>query len=117
MRTSSGFTLLEVLVALLLVGAVLLTAGGFFWQQVRIERRLVAARDAEAALENAYEAVRSGALALVDGPLPDSGEGVAITLEVERAPLEPLTELTLIATYDAEGRRQRRTLVARLYTP
>ena len=117
MRRSSGFSLIEVLVALALAGTVLLVAGGFFWLQYRIAERLDANRRADAALENAYEELLAGALPLESGSLPGTGDGIELLAVVLEDESSALTDLTLIATFELGGESRSRRLEARLYTP
>ena len=118
MRAERGFSLIEVLVALALVGAILLLTSGFYWQQVKIEQRLAAQRRADAALLAAYELLRAGALPLAPGKLDDpTGAGVELTAELTPTDLPGLTQLELAARFEIQGGSFRRTLDAMLYAP
>lgn len=117
MRPSSGFSLIEVLVALALAGAILLIAGGFYWQQFRIAEQLEAARRADAALENAYEELRAGALPLASGTLGTTDDGTTVDAIVSPSGASGLSDLTLIARYELRGARRTRELEARVFTP
>lgn len=113
-----GFSLLEVLVALVLVGAILLFAGGFYWQQIRTSERLEAQRRADGALVAAYELVRAGALPLAAGPLVDPTDGgVSLSADVTPSDLPGLAQLSLVASYEVRGAPFRRTLDALVYAP
>lgn len=113
-----GFSLLEVLVALVLVGTVLLVAGGFYWQQVRTEERLAAGRRAELALVAAYELIRAGALPLAAGAVADpTGADVPLAADVEPSGTPGLVRLELVATLVVRGATVRRTLDALIFAP
>jgi prepilin-type N-terminal cleavage/methylation domain-containing protein len=113
-----GFSLVEALVALLIVGVVLLGALGFFWQQRAATRRLRAHRAAELALESSWERLRAGEIPLIPGPVA-TGTPEAPTVALTLAPGERtgtvVVELTAI--YDSDGRPYRRTLRALVATP
>lgn len=117
MRRADGFTLIEVLVALALAGAILLIAGGFYWQQFVTSERLEAARRADLALENAYEELRAGALPLESGPLATTADGVTLEALVAPSGTDRLTDLTLVARYELRGKTRTRELAARVYRP
>jgi prepilin-type N-terminal cleavage/methylation domain-containing protein len=118
-RRTAGFSLIEVLVALALVGALLLLATGFAWHRYRIERRLAAHRQVESELENAYEALRGGLLPLANAslPVPKGKLGLRMTSEVTATGKPHLVRLTLVASYESEGRPFRRSLDALFFAP
>ena len=117
MRSSSGFSLIEVLVALALAGVVLLVAGGFFWQQVRISERLAASRRADAELENAYEELRAGALPFASGSLYETEDGIALEALIEPSGTPDLERLTILARYRVRGEKHERRIEALAYAP
>ena len=101
----AGFTLVEVLVALAIAGALLLSAAGLYWQQKEIGQRLIAERAADEALENAYESLRVAAPALGSADLPgDPGSGVTLTISVTPGPVARTRALDIVATYRVHGR-------------
>jgi prepilin-type N-terminal cleavage/methylation domain-containing protein len=114
---AAGFSLIEVLVALALGGVVLLVAGGFYWQQVRISERLAASRRADAELENAYEELRASHLPLVSGPLYETEDGIALEALVGPSDTPDLERLTLLARYRVRGEQHERRIEALAYAP
>ena len=106
------------IVALAIVTGLMLAASGIYFQQRAISRRLAAQRLAEAALENSYEMLRSGALPLTSGVLPDLwGPGTTLTLQVAPGEIPHTTRIDLVASYRVTGHPFRRFLQAILYTP
>lgn len=117
-RAESGFTLVEVLVALALVGVLLLASSAIYLQQRTVARRIAAQRAADTALENTYELVRAGAWPLASGPIPDLwGSGAILTVNVTPGEIPHSTRIDLVATYRVSGHPFRRTLQGILYTP
>ncbi len=115
-RHDAGFSLVETLVALAIVGLVLLFGLGLYWQQVRIGERLAAHRFASAALEADYERLRAGALPLADGVLDTSPlHDLIVTLDVQPGTVPHSRRVDLVATYRVRGEPFRRSLVALLY--
>ena len=116
----SGFTLLEVLIALTILGVAMLLGMGLVLQNPRIVRRTDAERQAFRAMESTLEAVRAGAIPLqasqldafvtaVGTPAP---KGLSIEMEVSPTELPGLFEVTLSARYRVE----RQSVVKRLRT-
>jgi prepilin-type N-terminal cleavage/methylation domain-containing protein len=99
-RDQRGFSTIEVLVALVLLGGILLGGLGFAWQQRLSARRLAAHRAAEATLENAYERLRRGALPIETGPV--AGDD-SLWLDVRPGEQPGTVELELTASYDIDG--------------
>jgi prepilin-type N-terminal cleavage/methylation domain-containing protein len=107
-----GFTLIEVLVALAIAGALMLSAAALYWQQKEIGQRLVAERAADEALENAYERLRAGATSL-----DSTGSEITVTFAVGAGPVPGTTALDIVATYRVHGQPFRRNLQALLHIP
>lgn len=116
LRRDAGFSLVETLIALAIVGLVLLFGLGLYWQQVRVGERLTAHRLASAALESNYERLRAGALPLVDGVVETSPEfDLVVTLNEAPGTVPKSRRAELVATYRVRGEPFRRSLVALLY--
>ncbi len=116
MRRDAGFTLIETMIALALVGLVLLFGLGLYWQQGRVAERLAAHRLASATLEGCYEQLRAGALPLVDGVVASSPQHqLVVTLDEEPGPLAASRRIELVASYRVRGEPFRRVLTALLY--
>lgn len=118
----SGFSLVEVLVALALLGVALLMGVGLVLQQPRIVRRLDGERQAFRALESTLEAVRAGVVPLQTSNLEGFSTAMGspaprdlrVHMVVEPAGTPGLFQVTLLATYTVEGwpiRKRLRTLV------
>jgi prepilin-type N-terminal cleavage/methylation domain-containing protein len=95
----AGFSLVEVLVALAILGIALLLGLGLLAHQRDVLTRLEAKREANQAVEAAMEALRSGAIALHEGSreVPDlAGGGRSardLTVVVRAWPTEPPADL------------------------
>jgi prepilin-type N-terminal cleavage/methylation domain-containing protein len=121
----SGFTLLEALIALVLLGVALLMGMELVLANPRIVRRTDAQRQAFRALESTLEAVRAGAIPLVDQQLDGFVTAVGtpaprdlnILMEVE--PTEPagLVKVTLKARYNLEGRKFEKEIQTLVWNP
>jgi prepilin-type N-terminal cleavage/methylation domain-containing protein len=121
----SGFSLVEVLIALVIVGMALLMGMGLALQNPRIVRRTDAERQAFRALESTLEAVRAGAVPLktsvlggfataVDKPAPAD---LAVLMEVAPAGLPGLFEVTLQASYTVKQRKFQKSLKTMIWSP
>ena len=121
-----GFTLVETLVALLLVSLAMLLGLSFFWQQPRILERLEARRRATRAIEAVLEGIRAKQVDLglrYAGPtvIPPQilGDDLTLTLEViEMKKPEHLFEVVVtahyfVATAKKKLRREERTKTIR----
>ncbi len=112
-RARSGFTLIEVIVGLALLGiATLLGLAAIAQSQLAIER-LEARHRALAEIEAALESVRSGALPLGSGvvgpvldPTPGRERGLLVHLEVEESATLSLFRVAAIARWSLRGRPQ-----------
>lgn len=121
----SGFSLVEVLIALVLVGTALLLGMGLALQEPRIIRRLDSERQAFRAMESTLEAVRAGAIPLqtsalggfvtaVGTPAPKE---LKIHMQVEPAGTPGLFQVTLRATYEVEHRKVEKMLRTLVWSP
>jgi prepilin-type N-terminal cleavage/methylation domain-containing protein len=118
----SGFTLIESLVALALVGVALLLAVGIQMQQPLALERLRARQAVTRALEAALESVRAGALPLADGVVPTAAVGggardLVMRIRVEATATADLFAVTCEATYTLRGRPRRAALASLVWAP
>ena len=119
----AGFSLVEALVALAILALVLLMGLGLVWQQRRVLVRLEAREAADAALAEALEVFRSGAMPPVSGAVPVTApagraEGLRVTALV--SPAEPPPDLyraRLVARYRVAGEEVTRTVETQLWRP
>ncbi len=127
---ASGFSLVEVLIALVLVGTALMMGMGLALQQPRIVRRLDGERQAFRAMESTLESVRAGVIPLpippettvqLDGFVTAVGtpapKDLEIYMQVEPAGQPGLFEVTLRATYLVEGRKVNKLLRTLVWSP
>lgn len=123
-RHPSGFSLIEVLVALSVTLVALVLSMAFLAQQPRLLARLEAQQAADTLLEAACESLRAGQLELLSGeaawiaaepstPLRDP----ALRLQVEDSGIADLFVVTLTASYTLEGRSRERSLHTRIWRP
>ncbi|HEV2851305.1 MAG TPA: prepilin-type N-terminal cleavage/methylation domain-containing protein [Thermoanaerobaculia bacterium] len=121
----SGFSLVEVLIALVLVGTALLMGMGLALQQPRIVRRLDGERQAFRAMEATLEAVRAGVVPLrtaelggfvtaVGTPAP---KNLQIQMQVDPEGTPGLFQVTLLARYEVEHRKVEKTLRTLVWSP
>jgi prepilin-type N-terminal cleavage/methylation domain-containing protein len=125
MSRQSGFALIEVLIALVLVGTALLMGMGLVLQNPRIVRRMDGEQQAFRALESTLEAVRAGGIPLqtadlegfataVGNPAP---KDLAIRMEVESADVPGMFQVTLSARYTVERRQHEKSLQTLVWSP
>src|SRR3954447_16733309 len=121
----SGFSLLEALVALALLGVALLLGMELLLQNPRVVRRLDGERQAFRALESTLEAVRAGAIPLVTSDLGGFSTAVgspapkdlAISMQVDPAGLPGLVQVTLRATYTMDQKKVQKELQTLVWSP
>lgn len=120
-RRERGFSLLEVLVALTLLGVALLLGGALIGQQRAALERLEAHRDAIFALEATLESLRSGSRPLVSSVESwpsDSARNLRLAVEaVCIEPPEGLWRVRLEARYEAAGDLHERRVETRVFRP
>lgn len=123
---SSGFSLVEALVALAILALVLLLGFGLLWQQRRLLVRLEARETAEQAVAEALEVLRAGTLPLVSGPVPVSAtspsveESDGLWVVVRVVPAEPPAGLyrgQVLARCTVRGQTVIRTVDTQFWRP
>lgn len=120
---AAGFTLVEALVALAILGLALLLGLGLLWQQKRVLMRLEARQTADHALAEALETLRSGAVPLASGPVPvavSSGAARDLGVFVRITPAEPPPGLyrgQVLVRYTVAGERRSRTVETQFWRP
>jgi prepilin-type N-terminal cleavage/methylation domain-containing protein len=116
-----GFSLLEALIALSILGIALLMGMSLLLQEPRIVRRLDAQREALRTLEATLEAVRAGAVPLVPArigvPGPGRPGGTMVWLEVEPAEPPGLYAVTARVRYTLQGEVRERSLETLVWSP
>ncbi len=123
----AGFSLVETLVALSLLGVALLLTLSLIYQEPRALRRLAAHEQALGALEGTLEAVRAGLrvpagresvdLAALYRPEEAIAEDLVVWSEREPASAGGLYRLTLTARYRVGGQRFQRTVETLVWAP
>ena len=120
-----GFSLLEALIALVLLGVALLMGMELVLQNPRMVRRMDGERQAFRAMESTIESVRAGAIPLqttdlglfstaVGTPAP---KDLAIFMQVDPTELPGLFQVTLRARYTADQRKVDRELQTMVWSP
>jgi prepilin-type N-terminal cleavage/methylation domain-containing protein len=112
--SARGFTLLETLIVLAVLGVALLMAMGVILQQSRAGARLEMHVRALRAAESVLERLRGGALPLASGRV-DAFAPVLVWLEVEPAGPPGLYTAVARATYIFQGRLQTRQLTTQVW--
>lgn len=117
-RGQSGFSLVETVVALAILGTVLLLGMALLLQHPRVVKRVDAERQAYRALESTLESVRAGLLPLqsstLDGFVTAAGgappKGLAISMDVQPQPAPGLYRVTLVARYSVFDEKKEKTV-------
>jgi prepilin-type N-terminal cleavage/methylation domain-containing protein len=123
--SQSGFSLLEVLIALAILGIALLMGMSLLLQAPRVQRRLDARRDAMLAAESALELIRAGAVPLLPGRLdaPAAATGVELpsgtALWLDVVPVSPagLYEVKVEVRYVVQGQMRDLDLETMVWRP
>jgi prepilin-type N-terminal cleavage/methylation domain-containing protein len=121
----AGFSLLEVLIALVVLGVALLLGMALVLQNPRIVRRTDDERQAFRAMESTMEAVRAGAIPLqtsqLDGFVTAVGtpapRDLTIWMQVEPTGLPGLYQVTLSARYSFARQRFVKRLRSMVWSP
>ena len=119
LRSQRGSTLIEALVALLLITVALLMGLPLIFEQPRIVRRLDAQRLALSALDSTLEALRAGALPLQSaryGAGTPNDPVVWVDVEPEIQPPD-LYRVTLRARYEVRGKTRERQIETFVWRP
>jgi prepilin-type N-terminal cleavage/methylation domain-containing protein len=139
-RRQSGFSLIEVLIALTLLGIALLLGMDLVLQNPRVVRRLDGERQAFRAMESTMEAVRAGVIPLktctplrscCDSLPPSESEScnmvtadivpvpkdLTISMDFGAAGLAGLYQVTLTAQYSAVGHKYKKKLQTMVWAP
>jgi len=120
-----GFSLLEALIALVLLSVALLMGMELVLQNPRMVRRMDGERQAFRAMESTIESVRAGAIPLqtadlgaystaVGTPAP---KDLAISMQVDPTELPGLFQVTLQARYTADKRKVQKELQTMVWSP
>lgn len=120
-----GFTLLEALVALVIVAMAMLLGYGFMMRQPRAIERLEAGDDALRAIEASLETLRAGAIDLESGmlqpgiayPAPAKAKELLIDLEVEPTETPGLFTVRLEARYRVGSTIHQRQVESKIWSP
>lgn len=121
----AGVTLLEALMALLVLTVALLLGMGLIVRQPGAAKRLEASDEALRSIEAAIETMRTGAVPLqsrtlaspVDYPNPIKTEELLLQLEVEPGEVEGLYEVTVEARYRVGRQMHRRRVQTMVWRP
>lgn len=121
-----GFTLLEALIALVLLGVALLLGMALVLENPRIVRRSDYQRQAFRALESTLEAVRAGVIPLVDNQDLDgfvtavdapAPKDLKVSMRVEPTELPGLVKVTLTARDKLAGQKFEKEIQTLVWSP
>lgn len=121
----NGFTLLEALVALVVVGLTLLLGYGFMMRQPRAMERLDAGDEALRSIEASLETMRAGAIGLESGflepgiayPPPVRAKELLVDLDVTATETPGLYAVSLEARYRVGPSIHRRQVQTLIWSP
>ena len=120
-RPRAGFSLVEAVVALALLGVALLLGGALVAQQRAALERVEAHREAIHAMEATLEALRAGGRPLVStGESWPAEAAGGLRVQVDAVCIEPpegLWRVTVEARYEAAGDTFRRAIETRFFRP
>jgi len=120
-----GFTLIEALIALVLLSVALLLGMELVLQNPRMVRRMDRERQAFRAMESTLESVRAGAIPLVSADLDrfstavgtSAPKDLAMFMKVESTDVPGLYQVTLRAKYTADQRKVQKELQTMVWSP
>ncbi len=120
-----GFSLIEILVAMVVLGVALLLGLALVLEQPRVVRRLDAQRQALRAIDSSLEALRAGVVPLQTADLEGFSTGVGmaapadLTVHLDVVPGTPsgLYQVTLTARYSVLGTRLARRVETLVWRP
>lgn len=121
----TGFALLEVLLALAIVGMAILAATAYAQARTTASLRLVARQRLQTAVEAALESVRGGLVPLESGPFDTAGElsvtpaevPVAVDIDVQPAGIDDLYTVTVRGRTRAAGRPVEEVVWTKVWRP
>lgn len=124
-RAGRGFSLIEALVALLVLTLAMLLGYGFMMRQPQAMKRLDAGDEALRALESSLETMRAGVVPLVDGmlqpviayPPPTTAADLLVNLDVEPTETPGLFTVNLEARYRVGRAIHRRHVQSLVWSP
>ena len=124
-NAESGFTVIETLIALVIICIALLLGMGLLLQQPRVLHRLDAQRQALRAIESTVEALRSGLLPLEDAEYvgyntavsSSWGKDLTVDVTVETTETLSLYKVHVEAHYTADGHPHTRAVDTMFWRP
>jgi prepilin-type N-terminal cleavage/methylation domain-containing protein len=121
----SGFSLLEALIALVLLSVALLMGMELVLQNPRMVHRMDRERQAFRAMESTIESVRAGVIPLQSADLgaystavgTPARKDLAICMQVDPTPLPGLFQVTLRARYTTDNHKVQKELQTMVWSP